>query len=368
LPGRNKVAVSACALTDVKTTIGQMMEKKLIRRSLGKLGRTNFALTVLLTVFPSWGQSLVPFQYEPGRAPAQPQPCTFTGLQVPQDTIVLAAGSYSGRKAAFQIDQSGHEATQFDIAVHADKPVALILGAYEPSIWNIGWTRGTRIVAVYATGYHLQVVAGLPKDIPVLTPSYENKSSCGYAYIGGDSGLGWLNPKARALFGRDVTRVYNKPQNGVVEMNESSQPKGDFVTSSNSPPSSFRDTKAPLAGTAGLEEAVSKGIIRPVTAADIEMVRSVYRERAAKASATGKIDIPPIAGNDVNNPPPINVPIGLNRSYVVLKQFTYPAGLYGGNLATFLVPKGVPKPTGNPGHSTVVNLSDDSHCAGPLCR
>ena len=315
----------------------------------------------------TWAQDLVPFQYEPQRPIPARQPCSFAGLQVPEDTIVLAAGSYSGRRAGFQIDQSGHEATQFDIAVHSDRPVALILGAYEPSIWNIGWTRGTRIVAVYATGYHRQVVAGLPKDTPVLTPSYDNKSDCGYAYIGGDSGLGWLNPKARILFGREVARVYNKPQNGVVEMNESLQPRGDFVTSPDSPPDSFRDARAPLAGTAGLEAAMSKGTIRPVTEADIEMVRAAYRERAAKASATGKVDVPPVAGADAGTPPPVKVPIGMHRSYVVLKPFAFPAGLYGGNLATFLVPKGVPRPTGNPGHSTVVDLNDETACTGPLC-
>ena len=42
---------------------------------------------------------------------------------------------------------------------------------------------------------------------------------------------------------------------------------------------------------------------------------------------------------------------------MVLKAFTFPAGLYGGNLAHFVVPKGVPTPTGNPGHSMVVDLN-----------
>jgi len=32
-------------------------------------------------------------------------------------------------------------------------PVVLMLGAYEPTVWNIGWTQGTQIVAVMASGY-----------------------------------------------------------------------------------------------------------------------------------------------------------------------------------------------------------------------
>lgn len=48
-----------------------------------------------------------------------------------------------GRELSFQIDQSGHQATQFDITVNSpEQPVALILGAYEPTVWNIGWKSG----------------------------------------------------------------------------------------------------------------------------------------------------------------------------------------------------------------------------------
>jgi hypothetical protein len=51
---------------------------------------------------------------------------------------------------------------------------------------------------------------------------------------------------------------------------------------------------------------------------------------------------------------------------VVLKPFTYPAGLYGGNSATFLIPKGVPKPKGNSGHSSVYDFNT-LNCQGALC-
>ncbi len=54
------------------------------------------------------------------------------------------------------------------------------------------------------------------------------------------------------------------------------------------------------------------------------------------------------------------------NAYVVLKPFTYPAGLYGGNSATFLIPKGVLKPAGNPGHSAVFDFNT-LNCQGPLC-
>ncbi len=294
--------------------------------------------------------------------------CSFLDKKLPKDTIVVAAGAYSGRKLSFQIDQSGHEATQFDVAVHADKPVALLLGAYEPTVWAIGWTKGTRVVAVFATGYHRQAVAGLPKGVPVITSSFQDKSPCGYNYIGSDNGLAWVNPKARAVFGTEAIRVYNKAPNGLLDIVESKRAKTEYVTSPATTPESFRDRTAPLAGSAGLEDAVGKGLIRPVTSADIEMVREHYRANAPKSPA-GKPDVPPVAGASPRAAPEVQIPsISTYRGYVVLKPFVYPAGLYGGNMASFIVPKGVPAPTGNPGHSTVIDLNQAVACRGALCR
>ncbi|MCW7540456.1 hypothetical protein OOT46_21755 [Aquabacterium sp. A7-Y] len=300
--------------------------------------------------------------------PGQASSCSFVGADLPKDTIVIAAGSYSGRQLDFQIDQSGHEATQFDVAVHSDKPVALLLGAYEPTIWSIGWSKGTRVVAVFATGYHRQVVAGLPKGTPVITSSYEEKSPCGYNYIGSEQGLAWVNPKARSVFGTEAARVYNQAPGGLLDIVESTRSKTAYVTSPDTPPQSFRDTAAPKAGTAGLEDAVAKGLLRPITTADLDMVREHYRAMASK-TPTGKPDIPPVAGASSSSPPEVRIPsIWMHRGYVVQKPFVYPAGLYGANSASFVVPKGVASPTGNPGHSTVIDLNRSNPCVSAMCR
>lgn len=210
--------------------------------------------------------------------------CSFKAHNLPKDTIVIAAGSYGGRPIDFQLDKSGHRATQFDVAVHADKPVALLLGAYEPSIWSIGWTKDTRIVAVFASGYHRQVVAGLPRGTPLITSSYDEKGACGYHYFSSEKGLDWVNPAARSLFGTDATRVYNKAPGGLLDIAESTRPKSAYVTSPDTPPASFYDTSAPLAGTAGLNDALARGLLRPMVAADIERVRARYRTLAARTS------------------------------------------------------------------------------------
>lgn len=315
--------------------------------------------------FPAGQKAL---ENEATAAPRQAMGCSFTEAHLPKDTIVIAAGSYAGRALNFQIDQSGHQATQFDVAVHSDKPVALLLGAYEPTVWSIGWTRGTRVVAVFATGYHRQAVAGLPKGTPLIVSSYEEKGECGYSYFGSDSGLAWVNPKARSVFGIEATRVYNKAPGGLLDIVESTQPKTAYSTSPEVSPESFRDAKSPLAGTAGLEDGVAKGLLRPIGQADIDMVRAHYQANAPK-SPTGRPDIPPVAGASPSAGPEVRIPsISLHRGFVILKPFVFPAGLYGGNSASFIVPKGVASPSGNPGHSTVVDLNRNPPCAGVMCR
>jgi hypothetical protein len=297
-----------------------------------------------------------------------PATCAFDEQTLPAETVVLAAGGYSGKRLTFQLDQSGHEATQFDIGVHADKPVALLLSSYEPTVWSIGWTKGTRIVAVYTTGYHRQVVAGLPKSVQVLTATYDNKSPCGYNTLSSPSasGLAWLNPTSRKVFGKPVARVYAKADNGFIDISESSRAKSEYVTSPDTPVSSFQDKIAPLAGKAGLDDAVVKGIIRPIKEADLEQVRAAYRAQAVGPQGDRGLDVPPLAGAAAGAAPPVRIPV-TTRGYVVLKPFVYPAGLFGGNMSEFIIPKGVPTPSGNAGHSTVVNLNNGASCAGPAC-
>ena len=282
--------------------------------------------------------------------------CEFTNLDLPKDFAVFAAGEYSGRKLNFQIDQSGHAATQFDILVHnPDKPVALMLGAYEPTIWNISWSKQTEIVAVFATGYHRQVLAGLEPHVPTLISSYEDKGACGHFYINKRANKK-LNPRARKLFGQAVDLVYPGDSSGTIHVGKSTTSKIKFLTSSATPPESYRDTSQSLAGPMGLQSAVKSGHLRRATRADAEAwVNAIVKK-------TQDDDVPPISGQGKPRPSPPR----LFNGYVVLKAFTFPAGLYGGHSATFYVPKGVAKPSGNPGHSTVYDFNT-LQCSGPSC-
>lgn len=281
--------------------------------------------------------------------------CSFNSGVISVDTDIYAGGSYSGNKINFQIDQSGHQATQFEVIVNSpDRPVALILGAYEPSVWNIAWTQGTKISAVVATGYHRQAVAGLPKDVPILISSYDNRGPCGYTYVT-EKNLRKINPLSRKVFNRDVTLVHYASKGSLVfgdQINQSDK----LFTSKDTPPELFFDKTVPLAGQAGLEDFVKKGLIRRATAQDSErwaqMKADIYKD-----------ELPPVASGSSSS---TFKPRYVHNGYVVLKKITIPAGLYGGNSATFFLNKGVPYPEGKLGHSTLYDFNTMS-CSGAGC-
>ncbi len=289
------------------------------------------------------------------RSRSDPRVCEFAGLMLPEKFKVFVGGAYSGRTTGFQIDQSGHEATQMDVTVHfSSEPVVLMLGAYEPTIWNVKWTTDTHILAVLVSGYHRQTIAGLAADIPVLNASNDNQSPCGYFYVG-ENDLNKINPLSRRFFGRPADLVF-LGKSGVVSIGNAVPIGTKLITNESAPPESFFDKNAPLAGPAGLEEAVRKGLLRIATDADADAWVN------AVAASTASPDLPVIAGEGRAKP---HRPSTF-RAYVVLKAFTYPSGLWGGDSATFFIPKGVPMPKGNPGHSSVYSFSK-FNCQGPMC-
>ena len=281
--------------------------------------------------------------------------CELPNLQMPADTLVYAAGAYSGRRLDVQIDQSGHQATQFDVLVNSpERPVALLLGAYEPSIWNIGWTEGTRILAVLATGYHRQAVAGLPAETPLRISSYDNKGPCGYLYVD-EKNRGKLNPLARRVFKRSVDLVYHIG-NGAMVLGEPLPPGAVQLTSPDTPPHSFVDPSLPKAGPAGLTDAVAKGLMRPADEADFAAWQAVLERKNRQASE----GLPPMAN------PPARSSFRPHNAYVLLKAQRLPAGLYGAHSASFFLPLGVPYPEGELGHSALYDFNSES-CRGGVC-
>ena len=135
-----------------------------------------------------------------------PAGCSFPGLRLPPEARVYAAGGYKGEPLGWSIDKSGHTTTCIKVAVNSpEAPVVLVLGAYEPNVWQIGWTEGTEILAVVASGYHTQKVSGLEPGVPVLISTSRDKGPCGYFYF--DPTLPKImavNDFSQNMFGRNL--------------------------------------------------------------------------------------------------------------------------------------------------------------------
>lgn len=292
------------------------------------------------------------FDVPAGQEPSQAA-CAFPQLASAGPFRLYAAGAYSGRRLGYQIDRSGHEATTVDVLVNAPgAPVALMLGNYEPTVWNIGWTQGTRIVAVLVGGYHAQVVTGLPADVPRIVSTHDNRGSCGHFYVSADKPAG-LNPLARQVFGRPIDMLY-PVRDGRVVVGDAPAHGARLLTDAAAPPvASFRLPESLAAGEAGLDYAVRQGWLRPATQADAQAW-------AAASEARPGMDLPPVAGGRVPRAP------RMHNGYVVLAAFELPPGLYGAHSATFFVPRGVSRPTGNPGHSAIYDFNTLT-CHGAVC-
>jgi hypothetical protein len=257
-----------------------------------------------------------------------PAACAFTNFTVPSDVRIYAAGGYSGRRLDYQIDESGHWATRFDITVNSpSQRVALLLGAFEPTVWNIGWSKGTQIVAVMISGYYHQAVVGLEDSVPVLKSSYDDQGPCGYFYVS-DTQSASVNPIARKLLQQPVDQVFPGYSDGKILVGDSLSAGQELLTSGD---------RAPLSGQAAIDSAVGKGLLRPATAADADAWVLI-----------GK----------AGTPRP-----GLNKAYVVLAPFTYPSGA---ESMSFFLLRGGPRPSGSPGQAAVYDFTSLT-CSGPQC-
>ena len=283
-------------------------------------------------------------------------PCRFENLTVPRNAAVFAAGGYSGQRLKIQIDQSGHFATRMNVVVnHEKKPVILILGAYEPTIWNISRTKETQLTAVLIMGYHRQVAVGLEKNLPLLISTHDNQGACGEFHVA-ENQLQYLNPISQTLFHRNVDMVFLS-ENGKITVGDALPKDAETVRSGDITLESFCEKESVLSGLPALDAAVEQGLLKKATQDDVrDWVDAVAKSGIRK-------NLPPVSGKTRALIPRPH----LHHAYVVLKPFTYPSGLFGANAATFFIPKGTAKPHGHPGHSTVYDFNTLS-CQGSFCR
>ncbi|WP_407908150.1 hypothetical protein [Lysobacter claricitrinus] len=100
----------------------------------------------------------------------------------------------------------------------------------------------------------------------------------------------------------------------------------------------------PGAGKAGLVDALRAGHLRLASDADLQD----WIARSHQPVSVGRLRF------------------NGGGTYVIVDDFTIPSGLTGADSAVFLLPRGVPFPRGDAGHSVVLDLSTGA-CAGVTC-
>jgi hypothetical protein len=243
-----------------------------------------------------------------------------------------------------QLDRSGNEVRQAEVVVNEpDRPVLLVLSAYDPVVWNVGVTEGTQVLGVVCSGYHGQAVIGIDEDVPLALATYENNEG-GFEHFRvftAEPGLLRLDDRIAALAGRGLEHLTIAPSaSGIFEVG---LPLGEGEEVRYSGERSLNDYLIQdllPAGQYGLDLLEEAGAIRKATMADIDAW--IDQESAPFQELAPGIRI--------------NSHLAPGFTYVVLEAFEFPAGLFGAHSRTFLVPEGVPAPTGDPGHSTVLQL------------
>ena len=312
-----------------------------------------FLITFLVAKF-SVADELKPFKFELEEKPVQSNICKINNLKLPKNYVVLAASTYAGRKLGYRIDKIGFEATQVDVAVNfPDAPVVILLGAYDPAIWNIGWTKKTKIVAVVATGYYKQSIVGLDKNVPTLISTNDNKNPCGYFYYDyNNPSANSVNKVSQNLFDKDINILY-PVANGKVLLGRSLAEDSRIITSAENTPEKYYENAPALKGSAAIEYLIGNGYLRYATVEEILKLNGGISERFLIRDEVYRTDSPD------------GVPIKVSgyrsnkRAYVVMKTFVFPPSLDDKDVNLFITPKGISLPTGP--HETAIFLDENEH-------
>ena len=277
--------------------------------------------------------------------------CLPGGIQeLPPETRVLAVGAYKGRSLDWRLDPLETKGSLMQVAVNSPgQPVFLVLSAYDPMLWQIGWTEGTEFAGVLALGYHQPAVVGLPVGVPLRIsapgpcPRFEKNDFKGL---------------------ETVQNLTGRPADQLVEANGGAVVVGDMpgfnqtVLTAGYPERSRLDHNWPAEKV--LLDALRDGLIKPASADDY--VRWAQAGNADLLNVDAKIEFPYwVAGRFEEL---------MTKSFLVSDpRFVPPSRSTPPNFAgvlptyVFFLPPGYPKPNQLP-RDTIYLLLDNGGAMG----
>lgn len=248
-------------------------------------------------------------------------------LEPAADDYAIIAATAPANPLGFMLHGSNHEAGRVDVLVGAtEKPVVLLLLDGDAVVWVLQRTEQARIAGVVLVdGTMPSTLLGLPAGVPLLRTGSKTNGDCTRINSHARSPAE-LDEIARKLAGHGLDRVVNGEPGRVTI--------GDVTGAGTKPAgpgdaevAALCDPAQPLAGSAFVEDAVKRGLLRPAYTADLavfEQARRLAGDRARIAR-----DEPPLA-----NPAPDRFQAlqgrgtVLDRSYVVLGDLVLPTGTH----------------------------------------
>jgi len=216
--------------------------------------------------------------------------CRFPNQTIPDNALVYAARIYRGAQTNQESARGEGRVGLIRLAVNSpERPLVLILGAYESTVWHIGWTEGTKILAVAASGHLPQTVTGLPKGTPVLTSPFPGeKYICPYFTDAFDQEKSQnLDEFSQLVTGRVPDTRFGQAESGRILMGPLIPADQPVYTAQKLNPADF-DLNWPLKSF--LVSAVRREQIKPATA--FEYIQWVEAKNASAGQEVKTITIP----------------------------------------------------------------------------
>ncbi|MHB8099094.1 MAG: WD40 repeat domain-containing protein [Sulfuricurvum sp.] len=127
----------------------------------------------------------------------------------PKDMMVIAATG-GGIESNYRIGEKAKKAAICRVIVNSPKKsVALLLQTSMETIWNISWTEGTKIEAVFLMSNYTQEVSGLQKTTPISITFNNKEYVCENIEVN-EKNRSKINLLSNQLFHQNVDSIYSK--------------------------------------------------------------------------------------------------------------------------------------------------------------
>ena len=284
--------------------------------------------------------------------------CHIPDLKLPPKFKVYAASTHdSGSPLPLKLNESEGEARLVEVLLNSpDEPVALMLGAFDPTIWHFNWTEGTKIVAVVVSGLDASYLMGLPDDVPILDTYDSPHKTCPrmFSVRSGDE-FKKTNEFARHLFNQGID-LDIRIQDSQVAFGQPLSDNNKLLTEAEFSLEKFTNPDKPLTYKVALEEAERKGLIRKAVKEDVQS----YLKALAQGAGLPPHMIDEGLRLSAYETYWQNDDRKLYDSYVVLSnKFQFPTNLYPlRDVVRYILPEGISRPEVRPKKSEIFSMAE----------